>query len=149
MQATGTTMIMKTTKIRTYKDLIRIVDYRERFEYLRLQGEVGEITFGWERFINQALYRSAKWRKIRDKVIVRDNGCDLAHPDYEIRDRIIIHHMNPITLEDIEEENEFVYSLDFLVCVSPITHNAIHYGDASLLPSLPIARYPGDTCPWK
>lgn len=141
--------MMRTTKIRRYRELVRIDDFYERFKYLRLLGEVGEITFGWERFINQALYRSSKWRKTRDKVIIRDNGCDLAHPDFEIRDRIIVHHMNPITLEDIEVENEFVYNPDFLICVSPITHNAIHYGDADLLPTLPIVRYPGDTCPWK
>lgn len=136
-------------RIRTYTELTRILDFYERFRYLQLRGEVGKSTFGWERYLNQSLYRSQRWRKIRDKVIIRDQGCDLAHPDYEIRDRVIIHHINPISPEDIEEENDCIFDPEFLVCVSPMSHNAIHYGDENLLPSLPIERRPGDTCPWK
>lgn len=134
---------------KTYKELIRIDDYYDRYEYLRLRGLVGESTFGWHRYINQMLYRSRRWKTTRDKVIIRDNGCDLAHPDYEIADKIIVHHINPITLEDVEEEHECVFDLDNLICVSFASHNAIHYGDASLLPKLLIERRPGDTCPWR
>lgn len=136
-------------KIRRYKELIRIDDYYERFQYLQLRGEVGMTTFGWERFMNQALYKTKRWRKIRDEVIIRDCGCDLAHPDFEIRDKIIIHHMNPISADDIEAESDIVFDPEFLICVTHMTHNAIHYGDESLLQRLPIERRPGDTCPWK
>lgn len=136
-------------KIRTYKELSRIDDFYERFRYLQLRGEVGASTFGWERFLNQALYKSRRWRKIRDQVILRDDGCDLGHPDYQIRDRVIIHHMNPITLEDVEEERDEAFDPEFLVCTAPMTHNAIHYGDEKLLPSPLTVRKPGDTCPWK
>lgn len=136
-------------KIRTYTELIRIDDFVERYEYLRLRGEVGVSTFGWERWMNQMLYRSSKWRRTRDKVIIRDMGCDLAHQDFQIGDRIIIHHMNPLTLEQIEDDVDEIYEPEFLVCTSHMTHNAIHYGDQSLLPQLPVERMPGDTCPWK
>lgn len=136
-------------RIRTYKELIRIPSFEERYEYLRIGGEVGATTFGWERFINQALYHSRKWRKLRDEIIIRDCGCDLAHPDFEIGDRIIIHHMNPLSPDDIESDSDLVYNPEFLICTSRMTHNAIHYGDVSLLPKLPIDRRPGDTCPWK
>lgn len=136
-------------KLRTYKELIRIPDYYDRFRYLQLRGEVGQQTFGWERYLNQILYRSKEWRKTRDVVIMRDEGCDLAHPDYEIRDRIIIHHMNPITLEDIEEKNDYIFDPEFLICTASMTHKAIHYGNEDLLPSLPIERRPGDTCLWR
>lgn len=146
MVDTGTTKIMK---IRTYKELMRIDDFVERYEYLRLLGEVGVATFGWERWLNQELYRSKKWRKVRDKIIVRDDGYDLAHPDFEITDRIIIHHMNPLTPEDIENDVDEIYEPEFLICTSFQTHNAIHYGDRSLLPELLTERFPGDTCPWK
>lgn len=136
-------------KIRTYTELIRIDDFVGRYEYLRLRGEVGVSTFGWERWMNQMLYRSPKWRRTRDKVIIRDMGCDLAHQDFQIGDRIIIHHMNPLTLEQIEDDVDEIYEPEFLVCTSHMTHNAIHYGDQSLLPQLPVERMPGDTCPWK
>lgn len=136
-------------RLRTYKELIRIPDYYERFQYLQLRGEVGEETFGWERYLNQALYRTRRWKRVRDEVIIRDEGCDLAHSDYEIHDRIIIHHMNPITPEDLENEKALVFDPEFLVCVAPMTHNAIHYGDIDLLPKLPIERRAGDTCLWK
>lgn len=136
-------------RIRTYTELIRIEDFVERYEYLRLRGEVGVATFGWERWLNQELYKSSKWRRTRDKVIIRDMGCDLAHPDFQIGDRIIIHHMNPLTPEDIEDDVDEIYDPEFLICTSPMTHNAIHYGDQKLLPQLPVERFPGDTCPWK
>lgn len=135
--------------IKSYTELSRISDYYERFEYLKLRGYVGEETFGWHRYINQMLYNSQRWRSARDKVIIRDNGCDLGHPDFEIHDRIIIHHMNPITVEDVEEDRDHIYDPEFLICVAHITHEAIHYGDRSLLPSPLIERRPGDTCPWK
>lgn len=135
--------------IRTYSELIRIEDFTQRFEYLQLWGKVGEISFGWERWLNQELYKSTKWRRVRDKVIIRDNGCDLAHQDFEITDRIIVHHLNPLTPEDIENDVPEIYDLEFLVCTSRMTHNAIHYGDRDLLPQLPVERRPGDTCPWK
>lgn len=136
-------------KIRTYTELIRIDSFVDRYEYLRLRGEVGVATFGWERWLNQELYKSSKWRRVRDKVIIRDMGCDLAHPDFQIGDRIIIHHMNPLTPEDIEDDVDEIYEPEFLICTSHYTHNAIHYGDQSKLPQLPVERYPGDTCPWK
>lgn len=136
-------------RIRTYTELIRIEDFVDRYEYLRLRGEVGVATFGWERWLNQELYKSLKWRRVRDKVIIRDMGCDLAHPDFQIGDRIIIHHMNPLTPEDIEDDVDEIYEPEFLICTSHMTHNAIHYGDQKLLPQLPVERFPGDTCPWK
>lgn len=135
--------------IKTYTELIRISNYYDRFEYLKLKGFVGEQTFGWHRYINQMLYRSKRWKSTRDKVIIRDDGCDLGHPDYQIYDKVIIHHMNPITLEDIEEDRDYIYDPEFLICVSNNTHQAIHYGDKSLLPSPLIERRPGDTCPWR
>lgn len=136
-------------RVRRYQELKRIEDYYERFKYLQLRGEVGASTFGWERYLNQMLYRSQRWRKVRDEVIIRDNGCDLAHPDFEIHDRIIVHHMNPLSVEDIELDRDIIYDPEFLICTAPMTHNAIHYGDTDLLPRLPVIRRPGDTCPWR
>lgn len=138
-------------RIRTYTELIRIDDFLDRFEYLRLQGVVGEMTFGWERWLNQELYHSRRWRRVRDEVIIRDMGCDLAWEEFQIPDgdRIYIHHMNPLTPEDIENDSDDIYNPEFLICTSFNTHNAIHYGDQSLLPKLPIERRPWDTCPWK
>lgn len=136
--------------IRTYSELIRIDDFYERFEYLRLNGAVGEETFGWQRYLNQFFYRNnPKWRKTRNKIIIRDNGCDLAHEDYEIYGPIYVHHLNPIAIEDVEDDNPILYDPEFLICTSDNTHKAIHYGDQSLLPKLPEERRPGDTCPWK
>ncbi len=141
---------MKMKKIRSYSELIRIPSYEERFEYLRLSSIIGESTFGFDRWINQELYRSKRWRNdIRDRVIIRDNGCDMAHSDYPIVSGILIHHINPITIEDVENMTDAIFDLDNLVCVSHRTHNAIHYGDRSLLQSTPVVRKPGDTCPWK
>lgn len=135
--------------IRTYSELIKIPTFEERFQYLRLDGVVGESTFGFDRYLNQIFYRSARWKKVRDYVILRDNGCDLAMEGYEIYDRILVHHMNPITIRDIEHETEYLIDPEFLISTVHNTHNAIHYGDEKLLPQLPIERKPFDTCPWK
>lgn len=135
--------------MRTYHDLAAIKSFSDRFEYLKLGGKVGESTFGFERYLNQTLYRSEKWKRTRDKVIIRDSGCDLGHPDFPINGKIIIHHMNPITVKSIEDDSDDIYDPEFLVCVSMNTHNAIHYGDANLLPKTYEPRRPGDTCPWK
>ena len=134
---------------RSYKDLSRLKTFDERFEYLKIGGVVGESTFGFERFINQMLYNSSKWKRIRNQVIIRDNGCDLGLDGYDIQDKIIVHHMNPMTVDDLKEFSEDVFNPEYLICVSPMTHNAIHYGDRNLLPKPFVERRPGDTCPWK
>ena len=135
--------------IRTYTELIKLRTFRERFEYLKLDGLVGEETFGFERYLNQQFYHSLEWRRIRDQVIARDLGCDLAMEGYEIHEPILIHHMNPITAADIRHSTEFLVDPDYLICVTKNTHNAIHYGDASMLITEPIERTPNDTSPWK
>lgn len=135
--------------IRTYSELIIRNSFVDRYNYLKLVGQVGVETFGFDRYINQMLYKSQKWLEARRKVIIRDKGCDLGVDGYEIGDRIIVHHMNPITLEDIEEEKPEIFNPEFLISCSFITHNAIHYGDESLLPKLPVERSANDTCPWK
>lgn len=137
------------TKItRTYLELCKKSSFLERYEYLRLSGYVGEQTFGFDRYLNQKLYSSSRWIKAREIVVIRDNGCDLSMPGYEIGGKVIIHHMNPITMEDFTNGNEDIYNPEFLVCVSENTHLAIHFGNASILPQDPIKRYPGDTIPW-
>jgi len=140
---------MATRRIRTYSELIQIPTFEDRYAYLRLGGIVGEETFGIERHLNQSFYRSPEWRKVRRDVIVRDNGCDLGMPGFQIYGPIIIHHIMPITLEDLEEGSDLILDPNNLICVSDRTHNAIHFGDKSLLPQVPIERRPGDTCPWK
>lgn len=135
--------------IRTYRELRRLKTFDERYQYLRLNGTVGETTFGYDRIINQLLYTSGRWKATRDRVIIRDDGCDLGIREYEIYSKILIHHMNPITAEDIELEREEIYDPEFLICTSLDTHNAIHYGNLSLLPSLPVERRKNDTCPWR
>jgi hypothetical protein len=135
--------------VRTFIELQKYKSFDERYNYLRLVGIVGETTFGFDRVLNQILYKSRMWSKSRDYVIVRDNGCDLASKDYQIRGRIIIHHMNPISIEDILNENDNVYDPRYLICTSHKTHLAIHFGDQSLLPQIPIIRRPWDTCPWR
>ena len=139
----------RTMSIRTYTELIKLRTFRERFEYLKLDGLVGEETFGFERYLNQQFYHSLEWRRIRDQVIARDLGCDLAMEGYEIHEPILIHHMNPITAADIRHSTEFLVDPDYLICVTKNTHNAIHYGDASMLITEPIERTPNDTSPWK
>lgn len=135
--------------IRTYSHLITLHTYEERYDYLRLSGQVGKETFGLDRYLNQVFYRSQRWKKVRDFVIFRDNGCDLGIEGREIFGKIIIHHMNPITIEDIENENEFLMDPEFLITTVHNTHNAIHFGDENLLIKDPIERKPNDTCPWK
>lgn len=137
------------TKIRTYTELCTFKSFKERYDYLRLDGIVGESTFGFDRYLNQVFYRSQKWRSIRDKVIIRDEGCDLGVETYDIYGKIIIHHMNPITIDDIENESDYLLNPEFLICTTHNTHNAIHYGDERLLTTGPIIRTRNDTCPWK
>lgn len=135
--------------IKTYSELIQFPTFEERFQYLRLDGVVGEETFGFDRYLNQIFYRSQKWKSIRDHVIVRDNGCDLGIEGREIPGRILIHHMNPITIRDIERESAFLLDPEYLICTVHNTHNAIHYGDENLLIKAPIERSANDTCPWR
>ena len=138
-----------TMKIRTYSELILLPTFEERFEYLRLDGRAGEDTFGFDRYINQVFYRSHVWKKIRDSVIVRDNACDLGVEGYDIYEKVLIHHMNPITVKDIERRTELLLDPEYLICVTHNTHNAIHYGDDSLIIKAPVVRRKNDTCPWK
>lgn len=135
--------------VRTYEELIKLPTFEERYRYLQLNGNVGRDTFGFDRYLNQNFYRSKQWKKIRDQVIVRDNGCDLGIEGYEIHGRIYIHHMNPILVGDILDQTEFLLNPDYLITTTHNTHNAIHYGDESLLITAPIERTPNDTCPWK
>lgn len=141
--------VIQMREIRTYSELIAIPTFDGRFEYLQLNGLIGEETFGFDRYLNQIFYRSQEWKSIRDFVIVRDNGCDLAMDGYEIHGRIYIHHMNPISVEDIVRKSDYLLNPDFLITVTHHTHNAIHYGDKNLLVSAPIERSRNDTCPWK
>lgn len=135
--------------IRTYSELIKLPTFEERYEYLRLDGKVGEETFGFDRYLNQIFYKSSEWIKVRDFVIIRDGGCDLAIDDREIHGRIIVHHMNPIRTEDITRRNKQILDPEFLICTVKNTHDAIHYGDGSLLITTPIERTKNDTCPWR
>lgn len=135
--------------IRTYTELIQIPTFKERYEYLRLRSSVGLDTFGFDRYLNQRFYHSAEWKRIRRDIIIRDEGRDLAMPGYELTDNIIIHHMNPIEQKDIVDFTEFLCNPEYLVCTSKRTHDAIHFGDETLLTSLPIERSLNDTCPWK
>lgn len=140
-------MVMKM--IRTYSELITFPTFEERYRYLRLEGKVGEDTFGFDRWLNQSFYKDREWRAIRDKVIIRDNGCDLGIPDREIHSRIIVHHMNPITKDDILYRSAFLLNPEYLICTVKNTHDAIHYGDEGLLIKVPIERTRNDTCPWR
>ena len=135
--------------IRTYSELILLPTFEERFKYLQLNGRVGDDTFGFDRYINQNFYKSADWKRIRDQIIIRDNGCDLALEGYEIYGRILIHHMNPITAKDIGLNTEYLMNPEYLICVTHNTHNAIHYGDEKLLMKVPVVRTKNDTCPWR
>ena len=135
--------------VRTYSDLIKIPTFEERFKYLQLSGFVGKETFGFDRYLNQNFYRSAEWKRIRDQVIVRDNGCDLGIEDRTIAGKILIHHMNPINDKDILNMTDILLNPEYLICVSHITHNAIHYGNEDLLIKDPVVRFKNDTCPWK
>lgn len=137
------------TSIKTYSELRRFDTFEDRFDYLNLVGVVGQSTFGFERHLNQKFYRSAQWRNIRDHVIARDSGMDLGIDGYEIYDRPIIHHMNPMTSKDLIHGNQDVLDPEFLITVTHNTHNAIHYGDRSLLPQPLLERRPNDTIPWR
>lgn len=136
--------------IRTYSELSKLKTFDERFRYLMLRGTVGSETFGYDRYLNQALYHSDDWDRVRDLVIIRDNGCDLGIEGNEIHSRIIVHHMNPITVDDIYSRSELVLDPEFLICTSLNTHNGIHYGDEALLKErTPVIRTPNDQCPWR
>lgn len=135
--------------IRCYSELIEIPTFEERFRYLQLKGSVGTDTFGFDRYMNQAFYQSKEWKRVRDFVILRDNGCDLGVDGYTIYGKILIHHMNPITAKDIATVSDYLMNPEYLICVTHTTHNAIHYGDESLIPKGPIIRTPNDTCPWR
>ena len=143
-------IMMRTTTIRTYSELITLPTFEERFEYLKLSGRVGDETFGRDRYINQLLYqRNPEWKRIRNEVILRDNGCDLGCEGYEIYGQIIVHHMNPITIDDVMNLDPKVFDPEFLISTMHRTHNAIHYGNADLLITAPIERRKNDTCPWR
>lgn len=136
-------------KIRTYTELSRLTTFEDRYNYLRLGGIVGKSSWGFDRYLNQAFYRSPQWKTARDRVIIRDGGCDLGIEDRAIFDRVIIHHMNPLTMEDIEERHDEIFDPEFLICVTHSTHLAIHFGDESQLLRLPPDRKPGDTLLWR
>ena len=143
-------VVIQMKSIKTYSELIQLPTFEERYRYLRIGGKVGEDTFGFDRYINQILYqRSQRWKRIRDHVIIRDNGCDLGIEDREIYGKIIVHHINPITIEDIELESDLVFDPEYLICTTHNTHNAIHYGNEDLLIKAPIERSKNDTCPWR
>jgi len=133
---------------RRYSELKKFTEFKDRYNYLKLTGEVGATTFGFDRYLNQLLYHSRKWRNIRRDVIIRDNGCDLGVEGFNIYDKIIIHHMNPISIDDLEHDDPMVFDPEYLICVSHRTHNAIHYGDESQLPRDYVERKPGDTMLW-
>ena len=135
--------------IRTYSELRRLQTFEERYRYLKLAGAVGLATFGYERTLNQLLYTSDRWKETRRGIIVRDNGCDLGVDGYKILTGLLIHHMNPIALEDIEEDRDHIYDPEFLITTVLRTHNAIHYGNEDQIAKRPIERKRNDTCPWR
>ena len=133
--------------MKTFKELSKLISFDERYNYLKLKGVVGESTFGYDRYLNQILYNSKRWKRSRDEVIIRDNGCDLGVDGHRIYGRIIIHHMNPISIEDIRCRTDYLLNPEYLICTCLRTHNAIHYGNLS--PNIITERSRGDTCPWK
>lgn len=134
---------------KTYSELIRLPTFEARFEYLRLDGRLGESTFGYDRYLNQILYQSVAWRRFRRDILIRDYGRDLGIVGREISKGATVHHITPITIEDIEQERSVIFDANNVITTSDITHRAIHYGDSTLLPALPIVRKKGDTCPWR
>ena len=134
--------------VRTYTELAALPTFIERFKYLSLKGAIGEETFGLDRYLNQMFYNSYEWRRLRNEIIVRDNGCDLGIDDREIHEKILIHHMNPITIEDIQNRSDFLMNPEYLICTCKRTHDAIHFSNEEILYQDPIIRKPGDTCPW-
>lgn len=143
------TEVAKLMKIKNYSELSLLPTFEERFEYLKLGGVVGADTFGFDRIFNQKFYQSYEWKTVRNEIIVRDLGCDLGIEDRQIFGRILIHHMNPISLKDISDATKFLLNPEYLICVSHDTHNAIHYGDIRLVKKDLVERKPNDTCPWK
>jgi hypothetical protein len=143
-------MEMMKMNIKTYSELIMLPTFEERYRYLKLDGVVGEETFGFDRYLNQEFYqRDREWKKVRDYVIIRDNGCDLGIEGREIRGKILVHHMNPITVEDIMRRSKWLLDPEYLICTVKNTHDAIHYGDERILIKDPIERRKNDTCPWR
>lgn len=140
---------MTTGNIRTYSEMITLKTYEERFDYLKIGGQVGLETFGYDRYLNQILYNTKQWKKFRREIIIRDNACDLACEGYEINYRILVHHINPITVEDIINRNPMIFDPENAITTTHRTHNAIHYGDKNLLILQPVERTPNDTCPWR
>lgn len=137
------------SSIKTYSELITLPTFEDRYRYLRLGGRVGEETFGFDRYLNQIFYKTDEWLEVRDWVIIRDNGCDLGIPDREIKGRILVHHMNPITKDDILRRSKYLLDPEYLITTVKNTHDAIHYGDESILIQMPVERRPNDTCPWR
>lgn len=135
-------------KLKTYSELIQLKTFKERFEYLKLSGNVGEETFGFDRYLNQKFYSSKEWKDLRNYIIARDKGCDLGTPNREIYDKVLIHHMNPINTKDIINRTDILLNPEYLITISNRTHNAIHYGNESLIEE-PVDRFENDTCPWK
>lgn len=140
---------MTIGNIRTYSEIITLKTYEERFDYLKIGGRVGLETFGYDRYLNQILYNTKQWKKFRREIIIRDNACDLACEGYEINYRILVHHINPITVEDIINRNPMIFDPENAITTTHRTHNAIHYGDKNLLILQPMERTPNDTCPWR
>ena len=141
-------MVIQMT-IKTYSELIALQTYEERFDYLQLNGVVGKETFGYDRYLNQILYRTPEWKRFRRDMIIRDNGMDLAADDYEIVGKILVHHINPLTVQDVIRRDPKIFDPENVICTSMNTHNAIHYGDESLLMIEPVVRTKYDTCPWR
>lgn len=135
--------------MKTYSELVKLKTFKERFDYLKIGGFVGESTFGSHRWANQNFYHSPEWKRIRDIVIIRDMGCDLGIEGREIVQKIYIHHMNPIIMQDLIERSQLLLDPEYMICTSYMTHQAIHYGDESLLVLDPIERRPNDTIPWR
>lgn len=134
---------------RTYRECIQFTTFQERYRYLQIGGRVGKETFGFDRYLNQMLYRTPEWKRFRRDMIVRDNGCDLGCEGYEIYGNVLVHHINPITVEDVINRNPCIFDPNNVICTSLNTHNAIHYGDETLLITESVVRKPNDTCPWK
>lgn len=143
-------MVIKMSMMnKSYLELIQIPTFQERYEYLKIGGRIGEETFGFDRHLNQTLYRSSEWKHFRRQIIIRDKGCDLGCEGYELYDKILIHHINPITIDDVLNRASCIFDPNNVICTSLNTHNAIHYGDSELLVTEPIERTKNDTCPWK
>ena len=143
------TSMMTRDCIRTYSELMELTTFEERFRYLKLEANVGDATFGFDRYLNQQFYHSSEWKSLRNEIIIRDNACDLAVPDHELSKRIIIHHMNPITKDDLIHQTDYLLNPEYLICTSHKTHQAIHYGDENLLFETIVERSKNDTCPWR